>query len=98
LDGIEIYRYRDCCDVVARVPVPEMGYVHAGRVRYIDQNGLISTTPSETAIDEDRVAAESDYLLKYAWKVGNVGVRDLADHAPINYVWAVNANGQPSPD
>jgi hypothetical protein len=30
-----------------------------------------------------------EYLLKYAWKSGNVGVRDLADHAPINYVTAI---------
>ena len=25
-------------------------------------------------------------MLQYAWKIGNVAVRELADHAPINYV------------
>jgi len=93
LYGIEVYRYRDCSDVVTRVPLPEMGYAHVGLARYIDRNGLINLNPSETVIAKDRVAAEGDYLLKYAWKTGNVGVRDLADHAPINYVWAVTASG-----
>ena len=23
---------------------------------------------------------------QYAWKIGNVAVRELADHAPVNYV------------
>jgi len=94
LGGIEAYRYRDCCDVVTRIPLPEMGYAHVGPARYIDRNGLVTLNPSEKAIGEDRVAAEGDYLLKYAWKPGNVGVRDLADHAPINYVWAVTASGR----
>lgn len=93
LDGIEVCRYRDCCDLVARVPLPEMGYAHVGPARYIDRNGLVTLNPWEKVIDKDRVAAECDYLLKYAWKPGNVGVRDLADHAPINYVWAVTASG-----
>jgi len=91
LDGMDIFRYRDCCDVVTRVPLTEMGYAHVGPARYIDRNGLVTLDPSETVIGADRVAAEADYLLKYAWKSGNVGVRDLADHAPINYVWAVTA-------
>lgn len=70
-----------------------MGYAHLGPARYIDRNGLLDLNSSETVIDKDRVAAEGDYVLKYGWKPGNVGVRDLADHAPINYVWAVAAAG-----
>lgn len=89
LDGVNIYRYRDCCDVVTRIPPPELDYVHVGPQRYIDHNGLITLNPSEAAIVEDQAAAVCDYLLHYAWKVGNVGVRDLADHSPINYVWSV---------
>jgi hypothetical protein len=89
LDGIAVYRYRDCCDMVTRVPLPEMGYAHVGSAHYIDRHGLISLDPPETAIAKDGVAAECDYLLNYAAKVGNVGVRDMADHAPINYVWAI---------
>jgi len=33
----------------------------------------------------------ADYLLQYAWKNGNVAVRELADHAPINYGTAIAA-------
>jgi len=36
--------------------------------------------------------AAKEYLLKYAWKLGNLAARELADHAPINYVWAVSAD------
>jgi hypothetical protein len=41
--------------------------------------------PPEAA-SADRAAARVDYLEKFAWRVGSVLVRDLADHAPINYV------------
>ena len=33
--------------------------------------------------------AAAQYLTDYAWRIGDVAVRALADHAPINYVWAV---------
>jgi hypothetical protein len=92
LDGVNLYRYVDCCDLVTKVPPPEMGYAHAGPARYIDRNGLIHLNPPEAGVEEDRVAAELDYLSRYAWKTGNVGVRDLADHASINYVWAVTTS------
>jgi hypothetical protein len=32
------------------------------------------------------------YFFKYAWRFGNVGVRELADHTPLNYVWPVTAD------
>ena len=89
LNNIESYRFRDCSDVVTRVPLPEMGYAHVGPARYIDRNGQIIVNPSDVTVDQDMAAAESEYLLCYAWKKGNVAVRDLADHAPINYVFGV---------
>ena len=85
----ESYRFRDCSDIVTRVPLPEMGYAHVGPARYIDRNGLIIINPSDVTVAEDMAVAESEYLFKDAWKKGNVGVRDLADHAPINYVFGV---------
>jgi len=91
LDGLTVQRYVDCCDLVTRVPLPEMGYIHVAAPHYIDRNGLITVDPSDSFTESDRVSAETDYLLRYAWKTGNVGVRDLADHAPINYVSAVTA-------
>jgi hypothetical protein len=32
--------------------------------------------------------------VQYAWKTGNVALRDLADHAPINYITAIAAAQQ----
>lgn len=90
-DAMQVQRYVDCCDLVARVPLPEMGYIHVAAPRYIDRDGLITVDPPDSLTESDRVAAEIDYLLRYAWKIGDVGVRDLADHAPVNYVWAVTA-------
>jgi hypothetical protein len=37
-------------------------------------------------VQADREAARIAYLREYAWKKGNVMIRDLADHAPINYI------------
>ena len=92
-DGMkmEVQRYVDCCDVVTRVPPSELGYAHIAQPQYIDRDGYITVNPQESFILSDRLAAEADYLLHYSWKVGNVGIRDLADHAPINYVRAVTA-------
>ncbi len=83
------YRFRDCSDVVTRLPLPEMGYAHVGPAHYIDRSGAITVDPSDVTVTEDMVIAECEYLRKYAWKKGNVGVRDLADHAPINYVFGI---------
>jgi hypothetical protein len=41
-----------------------------------------------TRIDADRSAARMAYLRDQAWHWGNVLFRDLADHAPINYIRA----------
>jgi triacylglycerol lipase len=68
-----------------------MGYTHVAKPNYVDRNGLITVDPSDSFTASDRAAAEIDYLLRYAWRIGNVGVRDLADHTPVNYVWAVTA-------
>lgn len=37
-------------------------------------------------VQADRTAAREDYLLQYAWRIGDVMVRDLADRAPISYI------------
>ncbi len=91
LDGMEVYRYVDCCDVVTTVP-PKVGYVHVGPARYIDRNGIMTLDPPETVIAKDRFSARLFYLLKYAWRPGNVGFRGLADHTPMNYVWPLTQN------
>ena len=48
--------------------------------------GVRKTNPATAEIHEDRARGREEYVLQYAWKIGNVAVRELADHAPVNYV------------
>jgi hypothetical protein len=82
-------RYVDCCDGVTRVPLRVMGYEHVGDPQYIDRTGKITVNPDDNFIHADRLSAVEEYFHKYFWKDGNVAARELADHAPINYVSAV---------
>jgi hypothetical protein len=86
LAGVDVQRYVDCCDVVTRIPPEIFGYRHVGTLQYIDRSGVRTTNPTTDEIHVDRRQAREDYLLTYAWKIGTVALRDLADHAPINYV------------
>lgn len=92
LDGLSICRYVDCCDLVTRMPPEVFGYVHIGSPHYIDLNRQIVLNPSSDYIEADQFRARESYLVDHAWKTGNLGIRDLADHAPINYVSAITAN------
>jgi hypothetical protein len=91
---LDNYRYVDCCDLVARVP-PEavFAYKHFGRPHYIDlARAVKQRDPNDPYIGEDQKRAEIEYLEKYAWRNGDVALRPLADHAPVNYVWPVTAD------
>jgi hypothetical protein len=96
LTGISSRRFVDCCDIVTRLPPESLSakikYAHHGEPYYIDRHRLITENPDDVFICQDRLAAAAEYLLEYAWRIGNVGVRDLADHATINYVTAVAAD------
>jgi hypothetical protein len=77
---------------VTRVPPKELGYEHLGKPYYIAQDRSITLDPGDKFIDKDRLEAFLEYPFKYeAWKKENVGVRELADHTPVNYVSAVTA-------
>jgi hypothetical protein len=91
LDGTKSYRYVDCCDLVTRIPL-EIGYRHVGSPYYISGNRKITFNPSTLEVWWDRFRAEAKYLTTEAPRLGTVAVRSLADHAPINYVWAVKAS------
>lgn len=86
LAGVDVQRYMDCCDIVCRVPPEIWGYHHVGTVQYINRDGVCQTNPGTEAIQADRAQGREQYVLQYAWKIGHVAVRELADHAPINYV------------
>jgi len=90
---LDNHRYVDCCDLVARLP-PDgfFGYVHSGKPYYIDLERKIQQRDAEDPyIAEDQIKAEEQYVEKYAWRIGDVALRPLADHAPVNYVWPVSA-------
>jgi hypothetical protein len=95
LSTVNSFRYVDCCDAVTQLPPAILGYAHLGDPRYIDRNRHVNESPSDNFVSADRLRARADYLLQYAWKSGNVAVRDLADHSPINYVTAIAAAAQP---
>jgi len=96
------YRFVDCCDIVTRIPpaVPG-GYQHAGKPYYIYEARITEFDPAESDIFIDRARAVMEYTFKFqSWRKENVGARELADHAPVNYVTAVaaapiNADGTP---
>ncbi len=90
LAGVENHRYVDCCDLVTRVPPASLGYRQLGDPSYIDREGNVKFNPGDEAIGKDRLIAAAEYLIAYAWRIGDVAVRELADHAPVNYVYAVN--------
>jgi triacylglycerol lipase len=91
LSGVNSSRYVDCCDIVTQLPPALFGYAHLGNPLYFDRNRHLNKNPSDDFVFADRLRARADYLVQYAWKSGNVAVRDLADHAPINYVTAIAA-------
>ena len=97
-DGIAVHRVVNCCDLVCRVPprhiVPWCRFAHVGAPVYLDRDGAVCVAPEPAAIAEDRRYARAEY--PYSWRGGKVGLRDLADHAPVNYVsplWAAGAAG-----
>ena len=94
LKGVSHSRFVDCCDVVTRLPPPDLPldeFAHFGPPYYIDRNRQLTLNPSESFMRDDRLQAAAEYVLKYGWRTGNVAVRELADHAPINYVTAIAA-------
>jgi hypothetical protein len=88
-DGRFAQRYVNCCDLVTRLPPSFLGYAHTAGMIYIDRDGTVIPDASETRIDEDTAVARREYLLKQSWRPGLLGARDLADHAPINYLSGV---------
>ncbi len=86
------HRYMNCLDLVTRIPPEFLGFVHCGTRHYIDSDGKIHARISERAIERDTRDARIEYMLKHSWRRGTVELRELADHAPINYVSALLGN------
>ena len=89
IDEARYQRYVNCLDLVTRIPPEFLGFAHCGTRHYIDSDGEIHARIGESAIKRDTRNARREYLLKHAWRRGTVEMRELADHAPINYVSAL---------
>ncbi len=85
-----IHRLVNCSDIITRIPPVELGFAEVGMPTYIDASGTVHTDwpHGDARIDADRSQARMAYLRDVAWRWGNVLFRDLADHAPINYIRA----------
>lgn len=97
IDGMQIDRYVNCCDVMCTLPPQRLDYVHAGALLYIDSEGeLHRTSPALDTIDLDRKAAHLAYPQDTKWVKDAAESRELADHAPINYVRAMMPHSRES--
>jgi hypothetical protein len=90
ISAIDHHRYVNCCDVVCRVPPEAFKYQHAGPACYLDRRGARHLGPSHAEVERDQRRARRAYLWRWSWRPGTMWIRDLADHAPINYFRAVN--------
>jgi hypothetical protein len=86
--GIDGARLVDCCDIVTELPPEMAAYTHIRAPIYIARDGTTSIDPGPSFIENDRLHARAAYLSSHAWRIGTVAVRDLADHAAINYARA----------
>ncbi len=83
-------RLVDCCDAVTEVPPAIGGYVHIAPGTYLTRDARTVVDPPQSFVMSDRRRARWQYALLYAWRSWrNVPARELADHAPINYLRAV---------
>ena len=83
-------RFVDCCDAVTEVPPEIGGYVHIKDYKYLTRDAEIVENPNAKVVQSDRSRARVEYSQLYFKQIlTNVSVRDLADHAPINYARAM---------
>jgi hypothetical protein len=86
-----VRRYVDCTDMVATIPPALIGYAHVQGLRYIDRGGAVyPAPPGAAAVALDQAEAVLTYEGIFALDpLHNVPERNLADHAPINYISAL---------
>jgi triacylglycerol lipase len=80
-------RYVDCSDVVVSQPPTLLGFCHVPGLLYIDAAGHVWPAETTPPLIADRATAEIAFARHIA--IGNALTRQLADHAPINYISAI---------
>ena len=86
LAGAVIYRYVNCCDAVTQLP-PAI-YQPVGTLRYINSYGRLRDREEDEGA---RLKARTAHFEKTFGQWDKVWIRDLVDHAPVNYVKALLA-------
>lgn len=89
--GREFTRFVDCCDAVTFVPSGIVGYRHLEPHSYINRHGVVVPGLSAAEVEMDRAAARALYVAQLAILPANLLLRDMADHAPVNYLRAMPA-------
>jgi pimeloyl-ACP methyl ester carboxylesterase len=91
----KVSRFVNCADLVTRVPPTTLlGYEHLPQETYIVEQGYLHHDLEAESKRRDARDARLKYLAVQSWRLGTVAIRDLADHAPINYVSALWAAEQ----
>lgn len=88
--GRKVQRFRQCCDIVPRIPPEWVVYRQLGHLHYVDHAGtLADAAPDPSAIKRDMAAGRRSFAADFPVGVSGVPLRSLADHSPINYVSAL---------
>jgi hypothetical protein len=97
LSALPHHRFTNCCDVVCRVPPEAFSYRHVGPASYLDRRGVLHVEPPGAIVERDQKRARRAYFWRWAWRPGTLWTRDLADHAPVNYLAAVTQLSRTAP-
>jgi hypothetical protein len=75
--------------MITYVPPKTFGYEHLGEPYSMNLARQVKFNPPQTDIDNLRTSGprRKRNISRNAWKIGDVPLRPLADHAPGNYVW-----------
>jgi len=84
------HRYINCCDIICRNPPEGLKYCHCGSMVYLDRLGKVHAGAPDRLLARDQLGARLAYLMSWSWRPGTVWTREAADHAPVNYLWALS--------
>jgi pimeloyl-ACP methyl ester carboxylesterase len=80
-----VLRIVNGCDVVTRVPPPELGYEHVGEELFLSPDGTRVPNPDPAVVAKVRWRAAWRYQLRFPLFRGWVLDKGMVDHAIVNY-------------
>jgi hypothetical protein len=83
-------RVVNCSDIVTALPPGSPFYRHAGKIVYVDAQGIPHQEPDVLFMLRDQVTAQADFVTQLLGRFSPQALfsRPFADHSPINYVRA----------